>query len=204
MPGQAPQRTHPPQPKDATVTTILAEPTTTVTVPGVLYAAADHLQALPQRRVGRIEIHHALLAAGPTVAQAQDALDALHAHLPAGDDGFDRWTHRRHRDQAAALLRYAADMMQAPAVRAARIAAVLRQAACYAGPPVNASLPDALRTACRDELLVSQAAEALARRLRCHPRDLAWWDHGRTRAQVAGALKDAALLVEHDAAAVTR
>jgi hypothetical protein len=198
MPGQAPQRTHPPQPKDATVTTILAE--TTTSVPNVLYAAADHLQALPQRRVGRIEIHQALLAAGPTVEQAQAALDAIHTHLPAGDDGFDRWTHRRHRDEAAALLRYAADMMSG--VRAARIAAVLRQAACYAGQPVNASLPDALRTACRDELLVEQAADALARRLRCHPRDLAWWDRRRTRAQVAGALRDAALLVEHDAAAV--
>jgi hypothetical protein len=191
MPGQAPQRTHPPQPKDATVTTILAEPTTT-SVPDVLYAAAAHLQALPQRRVGRIEIHQALLAAGPTAGQAQAALDAIHTHLPAGDHGFDRWTHRRHRDQAAALLRYAADMLQPPAVRAARIAAVLRRAARYASPPVNASLQDALRTASRDELLVEQAAEALARRLRCHPRDLAWWDRGRTRAQVAGALKDAA------------
>jgi hypothetical protein len=190
MPGQAPQRTHPPQPKDATVTTILAE--TTTSVPNVLYAAAAHLQALPQRRVGRIEIHQALLAAGPTVGQAQAALDAIHTHLPAGDHGFDRWTHRRHRDEAAALLRYAADMLQPPAVRAARIAALLRRAARYAGQPVNASLSDALRTASRDELLVGEAAEALARRLRCHPRDLAWWDRGRTRAQVAGALKDAA------------
>jgi hypothetical protein len=183
--------------------TILA-PAPTTSVPDVLYAAADKLQALRHYRVGWIEIHQALLAAGPTVGQAQAALDALHKHLPADDKGIGRWTHRRHRDEAAALLRYAADMLQAPAVRAARIAAVLRQAACYAGQPVNASLPDALRTASRDELLVSQAAEALARRLRCHPRDLAWWDRGRTRAQVSGALKDAALLVEHDAAAVTR
>ncbi len=182
------------------MTPILAEPATT-SVPGVLNAAADELQALRHTRVGWTEIHHALLAAGPTVGQAQDALDAIHAYLPASDTTSNRWTHRRHRDEAAALLRYAADMMSG--VRIARIAAVLRQAACYAGQPVNASLPDALRTACRDGLLVEQAVEALARRLRCHPRDIPMWDRLRTRAHVAGVLKDAALLVEHDAAAVT-
>lgn len=185
--------------------TILAEPTNTVTsVPGVLYAAADQLQALRHTRVGWTEIHHALIAAGPTFGQAQDALDALHAHLPGGDTGSNRWTWRIHRNEAAALLRYAADMMQPPAVRAARVAAVLRTAARYVAQPVNASLPDALRTATRDELLVGEAVEALARRLRCHPRDVSMWDRRRTRAQVGGALADAALLAEHDAAAVTR
>jgi hypothetical protein len=201
MPGQAPQRTHPPQPKDATVTTILAE--TTTSVPDVLYAAADKLQALPHYRVSRTDVHRALYRAAGSYRAAQDALTAL--HRATRDDGWLlRWSTHAPRQDAAAQLRAAADMLQPPAVRAARIAALLRQAACYADQPVNASLPDALRTACRDELLVEQAAEALARRLRCHPRDLAWWDHGRTRAQVAGALRDAALLVEHDAAAVTR
>ncbi|MFI7449593.1 hypothetical protein ACIBQX_19000 [Nonomuraea sp. NPDC049714] len=186
------------------MTTILAEPTTTVTsVPGVLYAAADHLQTLRHARVGSLEIHQALHAAGTTVEQAQDALNALHARMPARY-GLNRTVWRLHRDEAASLLRRAADMMHPPAVRAARVAAVLRTAARYVAQPVNASLPDALRTVTRDELLVGEAVEALARRLRCHPRDVSMWDRRRTRAQVGAALADAALLVEHDAAAVTR
>lgn len=187
------------------MTTILAEPTTTVTsVPGVLYTAAHHLQTLRHTRVGWTEIHHALIAAGPTVGQAQQALDALHAHLPTGDATSKRWTWRIHRTDAAALLTRAADMMQPPAVRAARVADVLQKAARYVAQPVNASLPDALRTATRDDLLVGEAVEALARRLRCHPRDIPMWDRSRSRAQVGGALADAALLAERAAAAVTR
>src|SRR5690606_8387591 len=87
-------------------------------VPAVLRRAADQIAALPQPMVGRIEIHHALLAAGPTVQQAQAALDAIHTHLPPGDPGIDRSTHRRPRDQAAALLRPVADTAGPPAQQA--------------------------------------------------------------------------------------
>jgi hypothetical protein len=181
------------------VTTILADPTNTTTgVPDVLRAAADQLQALPYLMVGRIEIHRALLNAGPTVQLAQDALTAVLTYLPADDRGIDRWMHRRTRDSAAALLRHIADTVQAPAIR---IATVLRQAARHVAQPVNASLPEALRIVTRDETLAGQAAEMLARTLRLHPRDLPLWDVTRSRSDVADMLTVAALLIEHDATA---
>lgn len=160
-------------------------------VPDVLRRAADQIAALPQPMVGRIEIHHALLAAGPTVQQAQDALDAIHTHLPPGDPGIDRWTHRRHRDQAAALLRQVADAAATVPARAA-VAGVLRAAERHVRGPVNASLRDALLTVTRDRDLARAAVEALANWIGRHPRDLPLWDATRSRARVARALRAAA------------
>lgn len=69
---------------------------------------------------------------------------------------------------------------------------VLHRTALYVNHPVNASLPDALRTATRDQTLADQAAQQLADTLRLHPRDLAVWDVTRSRARVAAILRIAA------------
>lgn len=90
-------------------------PTPTVSPAGaVLVAAADRIASLPHTRMGRVDVHHALLAVAPSYDLAQAALDALAAHLRASgvDDGWlHKWTPRCGRSDVAAYLRAAAGVV---------------------------------------------------------------------------------------------
>lgn len=98
----------------------------------------------------------------------------------------------------AAAHAYGADLADPPTDD---IAKVLHRAARHVAQPVNASLPEALRTVTRDQHLASRAVDALARVLHRHPRDLPMWDVTRPRDQVADMLRLAARIVQHRPAA---
>ncbi len=93
-------------------------PTLTVSPAGaVLAAAAARVDSLPHTRMGRVDVHRALVDVAPSHEEAQAALDALAAHLR--ETGVDDrwllgWVHRCGRDETSAYLRAAAE--QAPAV----------------------------------------------------------------------------------------
>lgn len=87
----------------------------------VLRRAADRLEGLPHARVGRVDLYIALRKSGSdSYPAAQAALEVLAAHLRAtgADDSWvHRWSDLRRRQDAAALMRAAADAAeQAPAV----------------------------------------------------------------------------------------
>jgi hypothetical protein len=75
------------------------------------------------------------------------------------------------------------------------VADILDRAARHVAQPINASLPEALRTATRDPHLAEQAVQQLADTLKLHPRDLPLWDVTRPRNHVAKILRIAAGVV---------
>ncbi|MFI6510031.1 hypothetical protein ACIBCT_20700 [Streptosporangium sp. NPDC050855] len=80
----------------------------------MLVAVADRIAALPHTRVGQVDLCVALREVAPASDVAQAAWDLLVTYLRA--EGVDtgwllRWTPRCGRDEAAAYLRAAAEVI---------------------------------------------------------------------------------------------
>lgn len=72
------------------------------------------------------------------------------------------------------------------------VADVLAKMARLIHGPYNASLPEALHLATRDQATARHAVKQLADTLKLHPRDLPLWGVTRTRDQIAAILRIAA------------